>query len=102
MAQKAMNRWQKVYCDMYYDGKAPRDAQGKRDVKMLGAIKSKVKVEFPDFKGVNGIIPAHTEVFEVTENESNMPKGKYQWKYWSATLISGSPEGIRFIQSRGE
>lgn len=93
MAQKAMNRWQKVYCDMYYDGKAPRDAQGKRDVKMLGAIKSKVKVDFPDFKGVNGIIPAHTEVFEVTENESNMPKGKISVE----VLVSN----INLWQSRG-
>ena len=42
MAQKAMNRWQKVYCETYYNGRAPRDAQGKCDVKMLATIKNKI------------------------------------------------------------
>ena len=71
-----MNNWQKVYCDTYYDGKLPKDKSGKEDMKLLGQIKSKVIVEFPDFNGVNGFKPAHTETYVVTENECDMPNGK--------------------------
>ena len=71
-----MNRWQKVYCDTYHNGKTPRTKQGKADVELLGKIKSQVTVEFPDFNGANGFKPAHTETYTVTENECNMPNGK--------------------------
>ena len=71
-----MNRWQQVYCDTYYNGKMPRIKQGKQDFELLGKIKEKVIVEFPDFNGVNGFIPAHTDTYLVTEDECNIPKGK--------------------------
>ena len=71
-----MNNWQRVYCDTYYNGKMPRTAQGKADVALLGKIKSEVVVAFPDFEGVNGFRPAHTETYTVTEKECDIPNGK--------------------------
>ena len=70
-----MNKWQKVYCDTYYNGKMPRSKSGKADVELLGKIKSKVIVDFPCHNSTNGFEPARTETYIVTENECDMPNG---------------------------
>ena len=71
-----MNRWQKVYCDNYYKGNFPHTKEGIYDMKLLSGIKSKVAVEYPDFNGINGFIPAHTEILTITENDCDIPNGK--------------------------
>ena len=71
-----MNKWQQKYCDEYYKGKMPRNKQGKADVELLGKIKDTVTVEFPDFNGANGYIPAHTDTYVVTEDDCNIPQGR--------------------------
>ena len=80
-----MNKWQKKYCDEYYNGKKPRSKVGKEEYELLGQVKEKVIVEFPDFNGANGFIPAHTEIYEVTEDYCNIPEGKI-----SATVLAGN------------
>ena len=71
-----MNKWQEKYCNEYYNGKKPRSKQGKLELELLGQVKEKIIVEFPEFNGVNGYIPAHTEKYEVTEDYCNLPEGK--------------------------
>ena len=71
-----MNKWQQIYCDIYHKGKMPRGKAGKQAVDLLGKVKSQITVEFPDFNGIHGFEPAHTETYIVTENECNMPEGK--------------------------
>lgn len=74
--EKFMNNWQKVYCDTYHNGKTPRSKTGKQDMELLGKIKSQVIVEFPDFTGANGFVPAHTDTYIVTEDDCDIPNGK--------------------------
>lgn len=71
-----MNKWQKVYCDTYHNGKLPRSKRGKADMAILGQIKAQVIVNYPDFKGMHGFEPAHTEIYTVTETDCDMPNGK--------------------------
>lgn len=61
-----MNKWQKKYCDEYYNGKMPRSKQGKADMELLGQIKETVTVEFAN----------RTETFVVTEDDCDIPNGK--------------------------
>lgn len=88
-----MNKWQEKYCNEYYNGKIPRSKKGKEDYEFLGKIKSKVTVEFPEFNGANGIIPAHTDTYIVTENDCNIPEGKI-----SVTILIGN---LKLWMSRG-
>lgn len=71
-----MNKWQKVYCDIYHNGKTPRSKSGKEDLALLEDIKEKVIVTFPERQSVNGIIPEHTETLIVTETDCNIPEGR--------------------------
>lgn len=41
---------------------------------MLGKVKEKVTVHYPEHKGAYGVKPAHTETYEVKLDEVNMPK----------------------------
>ena len=68
-----MNKWQQAYCNIYGypQSKATREA-----VKLLGEVKEKVTVHFPDFNGIQGFKPAHTETYMVTMEDCNMPAGK--------------------------
>ena len=61
-----MNKWQKIYCDTYYNGKYPRSKEGKNAMKLLEQIKDKVLVDKPDFRGLHGFNPAHVEILTVT------------------------------------
>lgn len=76
MDKNAKNKWQKAYCDIYFKGKSPRTKQGKIDMDLLSKVKSIVTVQFPDFTGINGFVPAHTETYTITEKECDMPNGK--------------------------
>lgn len=71
-----MNQWQQVFCDTYYGGKQPKTKDGKRKLDLLGKVKTKITVEFPDFDGVRGFTPAHNETYTVTADDCNMPEGK--------------------------
>ena len=88
-----MNTWQKVYCDTYFGGKKPRSKRDKEVVELLGTVKEKITVKFPDFKGINGFEPAHAETYVVTENECNMPEGKI-----SVSALAGN---LRLWLARG-
>ena len=71
-----MNKWQKIYCDTYYNGKYPRSKEGKNAMKLLKQIKDKVLVDKPDFRGLHGFNPAHVEILTVTDKaEDNVPNG---------------------------
>ncbi len=61
-----MNKWQKVYCEEYFDGKMPRSKQGKVDMELLSSIKNEVIIYMP-----NG-----DKIYTVTENECDIPNGK--------------------------
>lgn len=88
-----MNKWQEVYVNTYYDGKKPRTKIGKEQFELLGLMKSKVIVHFPDFNGANGFIPAHTEEYIITEDDCDMPNGKI-----SVSVLSGN---LTLWKSRG-
>lgn len=88
-----LNQWQKIYCDTYYKGKIIQSEEGIYDMELLSGIKNKVAVEYPDFNGINGFVPAHTEILTVTENECNIPNGKIS----VAVLISN----LKLWMSRG-
>ncbi len=70
-----LNKWQQHYIDTYYDGKMPRSKNGKRELDLLGNVKDAVTVHFPDFNGIHGLIPAHTEKLRVELDKSNIPEG---------------------------
>lgn len=61
-----MNRWQQYYCDELYEGKMPRNKIGKCEFDLLGKCSDIIKVDFP--RG--------SEIYTITLNECNMPKGK--------------------------
>ena len=88
-----MNKWQKVYCDTYYKGSFPQTKEGIYDMGLLSGIKNRVAVEHPDFNGIHGFVPAHTEILTVTENECDIPNGKI-----SVTVLVGN---LRLWMSRG-
>lgn len=90
---KILNKWQKVYCDTYYKGNFPQTKEGIYDMELLSGIKNKVAVEYPDFDGINGFVPAHTEILAVTENECDIPNGKIS----VAVLVSN----LKLWMSRG-
>ena len=70
-----LNKWQKHYIDTIYNGRAPRSKAGKRELELLGKVKETVTVHFPDFNGIHGLEPAHTETYRVELDKCNMPKG---------------------------
>ena len=81
-----MNKWQQRYVNEYYDGKKPRDKSGKLRFDLLGQVKEKVTVHFPEVKCENGKVrPAHSETYTVTEDKNDMPNGII-----SACLLSGN------------
>ena len=86
-----MNKWQKVYCDTYYN--IPQTEDGIYDMKLLDGIKDKIAVEYPDFNGINGFVPAHTEILTVTENECDIPNGEI-----SVTVLVSN---LKLWKSRG-
>ena len=73
-----MNEWQKHYVNELYDGKKPRSKRGKLELELLGKVREKITVHFPEFhspvKSQNS--PAHNETYVVTFDECNMPEGK--------------------------
>ena len=71
-----MNKWQIVYCNTYYKGKFPNTKEGIYDLGLLSGIKNRVAVEHHDFHGINGFIPAHTDILTVTEDDCDIPNGK--------------------------
>ena len=71
-----MNKWQEKYCETYYECKTPNTKLGKEEFEYLGVVGNTVTVHFPDFKGINGFKPAHTETYTITLDECDMPNGK--------------------------
>ena len=61
-----MNKWQKIYCDTYYNGKKPRTKRGKQKFELLGQTLNEVTVEFPD---------GESKTYKITEFENDMPNG---------------------------
>lgn len=91
--ERILNKWQKVYCDTYYKGKFPQTKDGIYDIGLLSGIKNRVAVEHPDFNGIHGLVPAHTEILTVTENDCDIPNGKI-----SVAVLIGN---LRLWMSRG-
>ena len=72
-----MNKWQKIYCDTYYNGKKPRSKQGKHEFELLGKITTSITVHFPAFQSPipSQCSPARTETYVLDETTINVPKG---------------------------
>lgn len=87
-----MNKWQKVYCDTYYDGKEPETKRGKRDMELLAKIKNKVIVTFPKIDKFPRFEVDHIDTFIVTENDCDMSNGKIS--------VMGLVENLEFWDSR--
>ena len=81
-----MNHWQEVYLSSY-GGKMPRSKAGKTEYELLEKVKGEVVVHFPDFTGINGFEPAHTEVYSVTANDCDMPNGRISVAALASNLI---------------
>lgn len=86
MATNELNKWQKQYIDEYHDGKMPRRKVEKQRLNLLGKVKNYVIVDFPDFNGAEGFKPAHTEKYEVTLTECDIPNGKISVRNLAANL----------------
>ena len=61
--------------DHYYNGKAPTDKRGKKQMELLSGINNTVTVNFPKMEGVNGTKPAHAVTYTVSENRCDMKNG---------------------------
>lgn len=90
-----LNKWQKYYIDSMYDGKMPRSKCGKEELAALGQINNKVIVHFPDFTGIRGFQPAHTEEYIVTEYDCNMPEGRISVEVLAANLTLWGSRGYK-------
>ena len=86
-----MNRWQKIYCDTYYNGKTPRSAVGRKEFELLGPIKDQITVHFPETKKEI----AKTKTFVITEIEDNIPDGMIAAKTLGPQLFSWYTKGYQ-------
>lgn len=86
-----MNKWQKKYCDEYYNGKMPRSKVDKKKFELLGLVKDVVIVEFPECNGH----PAHTETLVVTEDDCNIPEGIISVSVLASNLILWTSRGYK-------
>lgn len=71
-----MNKWQKIYCETYYEGKMPRTKYGKWAMDILSQMGDKVIIHFPN----------RTETYTITEYECDMPNGKISVRVLVANL----------------
>ena len=85
-----MNKWQKVYCDIYYDGKEPKTKRGEK--RHGTSCKNKVIVTFPKIDKFPRFEVDHINTFIVTENDCDMPNGKIS--------VIGLVENLEFWDSR--
>lgn len=88
-----MNKYQQKFIDEFYNGKMPRDKDGKRRVEILGKIKNSVTVDFPDFNGANGFEPAHTSTFTIDENICDWSKSILNPEIMSGNLTLWEDRG---------
>ena len=83
-----MNRWQEVFCNIYYEGKVPTSKIGKEEYDLLGEMSgapvAKVSVRIPG---------KALEVYRITEYDCDMPKGKIS--------VSVLASNLRFWKFRG-
>jgi len=86
-----MNKWQTAYCNEYYNGKMPRSKEGKRKLELLEQVKETVTVEYPEINGT----PAHTETYQVTEDDCDMPNGKISVSVLLSNLTYWSFRGFK-------
>ncbi len=77
----------------------PGDKRGKKQFELLGAVEDTVTVYFPEMKGVNGIKPAHSQTYLVTENRCDMPNGVISAVVLSWQMLGWSNKGYK-IDSR--
>lgn len=82
-----MNKWQKHFIDTYYNGKKPRDAQGRFKFNALGEVKDSVTVYYPD----------ETETFSVVleDKDCNMPNGIISANVLASNLYLWASRGYR-------
>ena len=78
-----MNKWQQVYWSIY--GR-PESRASIEAVRLLGEVKDQITVHFPDFDGIGGFKPAHTETYVITEQDCNMPAGKISVSVLAANI----------------
>lgn len=81
-----MNKWQTVYCNEDYNGKAPRTKIGKEKLELLGQVKETVTVEFPE---------GRAETYIVTENDCDMPNGKISVSVLASNLVLWTARGYK-------
>lgn len=71
-----MNKWQQKYCDVYYNGKAPRTKVGKQEFELLGKMKDFVSVDYGN----------RVEKYEITLDDCNMPEGRIDVRVLASNL----------------
>jgi hypothetical protein len=65
MRNTDLNEYQRHYVKEFCGGRRPRSATRKRDMELLGKVKDKVIIHFPD----------HNETYRVTLNDCDIPNG---------------------------
>lgn len=89
-----MNKWQERYKELI-GGKVPSRGRERDEFNLLSGMKENVIVEFPDFNGVNGFKPAHTEEYIITMNDCNMPEGVISVEILASNLYLWNSRGYK-------
>ena len=90
-----MNRWQEIYVDRVCNGKKPRSKAAQNELKILGSVRNYVVVDFPDFNGLKGLVPAHKETYRVVEDGVDMPNGIIDVRVLATNLILWLSRGYK-------
>ena len=90
-----LNQWQQYFINVCYNGKVPRSQIGSRKLALLGQVKNMIKVDFPDFNGINGFEPAHSETYNVTLDQCNMPAGLISVDVLASNLVLWMQRGYK-------
>ncbi len=63
---ESMNKWQQIYCNIYYNGEMPNDEFGKENLALLEPVKEKVYFKLPS---------GRVKVCTVTEDQDDLSTG---------------------------
>lgn len=81
-----MNKWQKKYVDIYYDGEIPADSEGRVAYDLLGKLRSEITVEFQ-----NG----EKETYRIDLEECNIPEGVISVRILARNLVLWITRGLK-------
>lgn len=85
-----MNKYQKIYCDIYYNGKMPKTKIGKEEFNLLGKCENFVTVNYGEKFGNK------VETYWISD-ECNMPEGKIDVHTLASNLRFWTFKGFEII-----